>query len=182
MFRCAPLIALIYSKQNVGEYGVTGSIHSNCLPIGSSGMHSLLAAEGMSAYDYQKRTLYSFNVVSQCLKSIRQFFTSRHSSKQSEDYLFAEAEPFIFSCTRLLLHIRIIFNYKYIILTLKPFVKRNFKLFISTSLEGELDAFASFSLFLVFQYKYIISTLSPFVKKFFTLFAKNFLANSDYLG
>ena len=152
------LIALIYSKQNVREYGLIESIHSNFLPTSSSGMYSLLTAEGMSTYDYQKRTFFTVNALSQCLRSIRLCFTSRHSGKQSEDYFLAEAQTFIFSSIRLLLY-KDNFNYKYIILTLKPFVKRNFKLFISTSLEGELDAFASFSLFLVFQYKYIILTL-----------------------
>ena len=55
------------------------SIRSHYLPIGSSGYHSLLAAEGMSDNDCQKRTLFSINALSKCLKSIRQYFTSRHS-------------------------------------------------------------------------------------------------------
>ena len=59
--------------------GLIGSIHSNYLPIGSWGYHSLLATEGMSDNDCQKRTLFSVNALSKCLKSIRQCFTSRHS-------------------------------------------------------------------------------------------------------
>jgi hypothetical protein len=53
------LIALIYSNQNVGEYGLIESIHSNSLPTSSSGYDSLLAAEGMSHNDSQKRALFS---------------------------------------------------------------------------------------------------------------------------
>ena len=70
---------LIYSKQNVGEYGLIESIHSNCLPTSSSGMYSLPAAEDMSTYDCQKRILVTVNALYQYLTSIRQCFTSRHS-------------------------------------------------------------------------------------------------------
>ena len=55
--------------------GLTEGIHSYYLPIGSSGMYSLPAAEDMSTYDYQKRTFFSVNAISQCRRSIRQFFT-----------------------------------------------------------------------------------------------------------
>lgn len=44
-------------------------------------MTLLLAAEGMSHNDYQKRELFSVNALSKSLKSIRQYFTSRHSGK-----------------------------------------------------------------------------------------------------
>jgi len=38
------LTALIYSKQNVGEYGLTEGIRAYYLLIGSSGIHSLFVA------------------------------------------------------------------------------------------------------------------------------------------
>ena len=41
--------------------GLIESIHSNYLPTSSSGMYSLPAAEDMSTYDCQKRTLFSDN-------------------------------------------------------------------------------------------------------------------------
>ena len=44
-------------------------------------MTLLLAAEGMSHNDCQKRELFSVNALSKSLKSIRQYFTSRHSGK-----------------------------------------------------------------------------------------------------
>ena len=59
--------------------GLIGSIHSNSLPTSSSGYDSLPAAEDMSHNDCQKRTLFSDNAISKCLKSVRQCFTSRHS-------------------------------------------------------------------------------------------------------
>ena len=55
------LTALIYSKQNVGEYGLTEGIRAYYLPIGSSGIHTLFAAENLSVYEYQKRTLFTVN-------------------------------------------------------------------------------------------------------------------------
>jgi len=61
-------------------------------------MHLLLAAEDMSAYDHQKRELFSDNAN---LKTPKEhtavFYESPLMVKLSEDYFLAEAQTFIFS-------------------------------------------------------------------------------------
>ena len=93
LVRCTSLIALIYSKQNVGEYGLIGSVPSNRCRTSSCGYDSLLlAAEGMSHNDYQKRELFSVNALSKSLKSIRQYLTTRQSDEKTTlTYFFAIA-------------------------------------------------------------------------------------------
>jgi len=49
------------------------------LPTSQSDIHTLPAAEDISVYEYQKRTFSRLTQSHLCLKSIRQFFTSRHS-------------------------------------------------------------------------------------------------------
>ena len=70
-------------------------------------MHSLLAAEGMSAYDYQKRTLFTINDSHNVKRAVGSFLRDASLGKQLKDYLFARseevtAESFIFSFTQLL--------------------------------------------------------------------------------
>ena len=56
-------------------------------------MHSLLAVEDMSAYDYQKQELFSVNALSKSLKSIRQYLTTRQSDEKTTlTYFFAHSE------------------------------------------------------------------------------------------
>ena len=89
-----------------------------------------------------------------CLKSIRQCFTSRHSGRKELSIIYSlplsipkesgwvTAKSFVFSFTQSLL-ILFVSEYKYIISTLKPFVKKNFKSFFYSLSGWELDAFAS---------------------------------------
>ena len=118
--------------------GLIEGFHSTPLRIGSCDYVSLLAAEGISHSEYQKRTLFSVNAISKYLKSIRRFLRDASLGKQLKGYLFARSEEvnaksFIFSFTQSLL-ILFVSEYKYIISTLKPFVKKNFKSFSLTPL------------------------------------------------
>jgi len=87
--------------------GLIEGFHSTPLRIGSCDYVSLLAAEGISHSEYQKRTLFSVNAISKYLKSIRRFLRDASLGKQLKDYLFARSEEvnaksFIFSFTQLL--------------------------------------------------------------------------------
>ena len=66
-------------------------------------MHLLLAAEDMSAYDHQKRELFSDNANLKIPKEhTAVFYESPLLVKLLEDYLLAEAQSFIFSLFQLL--------------------------------------------------------------------------------
>jgi hypothetical protein len=106
LLRYALLIALAFVL-GTKFAGLIEGFHSTPLRIGSCDYVSLLAAEGISHSEYQKRTLISVNAISQYLKSIRRFLRDASLGKQLKGYLFARSEEvnaksFIFSFTQLL--------------------------------------------------------------------------------
>jgi hypothetical protein len=92
LLRYALLIALAFVL-GTKFAGLIEGFHSTLLRIGSCDYVSLLAAEGISHNEYQKRTFFTVNALSQYLRSIRRVLRVATRGKQLKDYLFAIPPP-----------------------------------------------------------------------------------------
>ena len=85
------LTTLIYSKQNVGEYGITGE----CINLSllnrqlNRVMTRLLAAEGMSHNDFQKRTFLHLTWISSMSKEHPAVFYVTPHRVSNESIIFS---------------------------------------------------------------------------------------------
>ena len=88
LLRYALLIALAFVL-GTKFAGLIEGFHSTPLRIGSCDYVSLLAAEGISHSEYQKRTFFTVNALSQYLRSIRQCLTTRQSGRKQLSIIYS---------------------------------------------------------------------------------------------